>query len=325
MRDATPSQKPSWLKTTTVIIVLIAIVVIALFGTSFYIVDQTEDAVVTRFGKYLKTSGPGLHYKLPFGIDIHYPVKTKVVQTEQFGFRTVKPGIGGATIYSDKTYPEEATMLTGDLNIMDVEWIIQYRITDPRSWLFNVADQITTIRDVSRSVINMLVGDRTILNVIGAERTAIEEEGVALMNSTLKSYGLGIDIIAVKLQNIVPPEGVQQAFEDVNKAIQDMNRLINEGKEAYNAEIPKAKGEADREIQIARGYAAERVNRATGDVARFNSVYAEYKKAPDVTRQRLYYEMMEELFKDGEGATLIDKRFENFLPLKNLDSEGGAR
>jgi membrane protease subunit HflK len=217
-------------------------------------------------------------------------------------------------------------MLTGDLNIVDVEWIIQYRIVDARAWLFNVQERVKTIRDVSQSVINLLVGDRAILNVIGPERTSIEEQGTVLMNETLKRYNMGISIIAVKLQNIVPPKGVQAAFEDVNKAIQDMNRLINEGKEAYNKEIPKAQGEADRLVQVAQGYAAERVNKAKGDVSRFNSVYDEYRKAPDVTRKRLYYEMIEEVFKDSEGTNLIDRRFNNFLPMKNLDSAtGGAR
>jgi membrane protease subunit HflK len=226
------------------------------------------------------------------------------------------------TINSNDKFPDESTMLTGDLNIVDVEWIIQYRIVDPRAWLFNVKDRTETIRDVSRSIINMLVGDRAILDVIGSQRTTIEVEAIQLMNDTFKQYGLGIEVIAVKLQNIVPPEGVQAAFEDVNKAIQDMNRLINEGKEAYNKEIPKAQGEADKIIQIAQGYASERVNVARGDVARFNAVYEEYRKAPDITRRRLYYEMVENVFKDETGTTLIDRRFQNFLPLMNLDSTG---
>ncbi len=318
MRNVTPTNMPGWLKPTTVVLVIAAIAVLTLFGTSFYIVDQTEEAVVTRLGRYLITTGPGLHYKMPFGIDKEYAVKTRVVQTEQFGFRTLKPGVN--TVYSDQTYPDESTMLTGDLNIVDVEWIIQYRIVDPKSWLFNVQERNKTIRDISQSTLNLLVGDRAILDVIGPERTAIEEEGRQLMNETLGQYGLGIDIIAVKLQNIVPPKGVQAAFEDVNKAIQDMNRLINEGKEAYNKEIPKAQGDADKIIQVAQGYAAERVNRAEGDVARFNSVYTEYKKAPDVTRRRLYYETLDQVFSGTEGTTLIDRKFQNFLPLKNLDS-----
>ncbi len=324
MRNVTPDAMPGKIKPFTIILILAVVAFVALSGTSFYIVDQTEEAVVTRFGRYLKTTGPGMQYKLPLGIDRHYPVKTRVVQTEQFGFRTLKAGIN--TVYSDELFPEESTMLTGDLNIVDVEWIIQYRIVDARAWLFNVQERVKTIRDVSQSVINLLVGDRAILNVIGPERTTIEEQGTILMNDTLKSYNMGISIIAVKLQNIVPPKGVQAAFEDVNKAIQDMNRLINEGKEAYNKEIPKAQGEADRLVQVAQGYAAERVNKAKGDVSRFNSVYEEYRKAPDVTRKRLYYEMIEEVFKDSEGTNLIDRRFDNFLPMKNLDSAtGGAR
>ncbi len=324
MRNVTPDAMPGKIKPITIILILAVVAFVALSGTSFYIVDQTEEAVVTRFGRYLKTTGPGMQYKLPLGIDRHYPVKTRVVQTEQFGFRTLKAGIN--TVYSDELFPEESTMLTGDLNIVDVEWIIQYRIVDARAWLFNVQERVKTIRDVSQSVINLLVGDRAILNVIGPERTAIEEQGTILMNETLKRYNMGISIIAVKLQNIVPPKGVQAAFEDVNKAIQDMNRLINEGKEAYNKEIPKAQGEADRLVQVAQGYAAERVNKAKGDVSRFNSVYDEYRKAPDVTRKRLYYEMIEEVFKDSEGTNLIDRRFNNFLPMKNLDSAtGGAR
>jgi membrane protease subunit HflK len=306
-----------------VALIVAAIALILVFSTSFFVVDQTERAVITTFGKFSRVAEPGLHFKFPFGVQRSYNVKTEVVQTEQFGFRTEKTGVATATMYSDQKFPEESTMLTGDLNIVDVEWIIQYKINDPKAWLFNTSDRHKTIRDISQSVINLLVGDRTILGVIGPERTAIQEAAVQMMNETFSSYGLGIQVIQVQLQNIVPPKGVQEAFEDVNKAIQDMNRLINEGKEAYNAEIPKAKGEADRLVEVAQGYATERVNKAAGDVARFNSVYDEYRKAPDVTRQRLYYEMMEEIFKGEKDVELIDKRFSNFIPLKNLDSKGG--
>jgi len=320
MRNVTPSGAGRWLNPTTFAVIVAVVAALILSGTSFYIVDQTEEAVITRLGKYAGTSGPGMHYKLPFGIDRVYPVKTRVVQTEQFGFRTLKTGV--ETVYSEGgDFSQESTMLTGDLNIVDVEWIIQYRIVDPVAWLFNVQETRQTIRDISQSVINQLVGDRAILDVIGQQRTTIEEEGTAQMNEMLKGYGLGISILAVKLQNIVPPKGVQQAFEDVNKAIQDMNRLINEGKEAYNAEIPKAQGEASQMIQIAQGYATERVNEAKGDVARFNSVYEEYRKAPDVTRRRLYYEMADEVFGGSAGTTLIDKRFDNFLQTRSV--EGG--
>jgi membrane protease subunit HflK len=265
-----------------------------------------------------------LQFQLPFGIDKHYLVNVKTVQTEQFGFRTLKSGV--TSTYANQT--NESTMLTGDLNIIEVEWIIQYRIMDPKAWVFNVQERTATIRDVSRSIINMLVGDRAIMDIMGPERSAIEAAGTEFMNETFRSYGLGIDVIAVKLQNIDPPAGVQEAFDDVNKAIQDMNRLINEGQQVYNEEIPKARGEAERMVQVAQGYEAERVNRANGDVARFNSVYDEYRRAPEVTRQRLYYEMVEEVFKDEDGMVIIDRNLSNFLPMMNLGGAvqgGGAR
>jgi membrane protease subunit HflK len=316
MQNVTPAKLSKYMNPGTIILIAAGIVVVIFLGTSFYIVDQTEEAVVTRFGRYHITNGPGLHYKLPFGIDRHYTVNVKAVQTEQFGFRTLRSGI--SSTYANQT--NESTMLTGDLNIIEVEWIIQYRIVDPRAWIFNVMDQISTIRDVSRSAINMLVGDRAIMDIMGPERSAIEAAGTAFMNETFRGYGLGIDVIAVKLQNIDPPAGVQEAFDDVNKAEQDMNRLINEGQQAYNAEIPRTRGEAEQSIQEAQGYATERVNRARGDVARFNSVYEEYRKAPEVTRQRLYYEMIEEVFKDDRETVIIDKGFDNFLPLRNLNT-----
>lgn len=305
------------IKGPLVTIVIIAIAVLILLSTSFIIVDQTESAVITTFGKYSKTLGAGLHYKLPFGIQKSQVVKTKVVQTESFGFRTIKAGV--VTQYSDQKFPEESTMLTGDLNIVDVEWIIQFRIVDPRAWLFNVQDRQKTIRDISQSVISRLVGDRLILGVIGPDRQEIQEEAIGMMNAMFGQYGLGIVVDQVQLQNIIPPAGVQDAFEDVNKAIQDMNRLINEGKEAYNAEIPKANGQADQIVEVAQGYAAERVNKSKGDVARFVSVLDEYRKAPDVTRKRLYYEMIDEVFSGSDNLELIDKAFNNLIPIKSLD------
>lgn len=228
MRNVSPKAYIKWLKPTSVVLILAGIVVLVFLGTSMYIVDQTENAVVTRFGRFLKINEPGLHFQLPFGIDKHYTINVTAYNTEQFGFSTVKSGI--STTYSNRT--GESTMLTGDLNIIDVEWIIQYRIVDPKAWVFNVNEREQTIRDVSRSVVNMLVGDRGIMDIMGPERSAIENSGVALMNETFRSYGLGIDVVAVKLQNIDPPAGVQEAFDDVNKAEQDMNRLINEGQQA---------------------------------------------------------------------------------------------
>lgn len=303
-----------------VVWLLAVIAALAAAASSLFVVDETEQAVITRFGKYLTTAGPGLHFKLPFGIDRSYNVPVKVVQTEQFGFTTVKSGRENE--YRNNI-TNESTMLTGDLNIIDVEWIIQYRIIDPRQWLFGVLEKRQTIRDISRSAINTLVGDRAILDIMGAERSAIESLALDMMNENFRQLGLGISVIAVKLQNIVPPAGVQDAFEDVNKAIQDMNRFINEGKEAYNSEIPRAQGEADRQIQVAEGYASERVNMAKGDTARFDAVYEEYRRAPRVTRERIYLETMDEIFGAGNKPALIDGRLDNVLPIKSLTG-GGA-
>lgn len=307
------------------IIILVLIIIIAGFS-SFYIVDQKEEAVILLFGKYARITEPGLHFKLPFGIEKNYNVPTQRILKEEFGFRSEKPGI--RTQFSSQDFSAEYVMLTGDLNIIDVKWIIQYQIIDAKSWLFNVEKQQKTIRDISQSVINQLVGDRTIFDVIGNERANIEQKGQDLMNEYFKLYELGVRVTTVKLQNIVPPKGsVQDAFEDVNKAIQDRSRLINEGKEAYNKSIPRARGEAQQTIQEAEGYASEKVNKAKGDIARFLAVFNEYKKSPKVTRMRLYYEMFEEVFKEAGETDIIDKKLGNFIPFKSLnkDKQGGEK
>lgn len=298
-------------------IIILGLAAITAFS-SIYVVDETENAVITRFGKYTKTEGPGLHTKLPFGIEKNYNVDIKTVRAEQFGFKTVKSGRNNE--YRNNI-SEESEMLTGDLNIVDVEWVIQYKVVEPKSWLFNVYERQQTIRDISRSVINTLVGDRTIFDVMSADRSTIQNLAQEQMNNQFNSLGLGINVTTVQLQNVVPPSGVQEAFEDVNKASQDMKRLINEGKEAYNSEIPKAQGEADRQIQIAEGYAAERINMAKGDVARFNSVYEEYKRSPRVTKERIYLETMDSIFGSEKKPDLIDSELENLVPVKNLKNK----
>lgn len=297
-------------------LIVLALAVVAGFS-SVYVVDETENAVITRFGKYQQTVGSGLHVKLPFGIDKNYNVDIKTLRAEQFGFKTVKAGRNNE--YKNNI-AEESEMLTGDLNIVDVEWVIQYKVVDPRQWLFNVYEREQTIRDISRSVINTLVGDRAIFDVISADRSTIQNLAQEQMNENFKALGLGINVTTVQFQNVVPPVEVQAAFEDVNKASQDMKRLINEGKEEYNKEIPKAQGEADRQIQVAEGYASERVNMAKGDVARFNAVYEEYKRAPKATKERIYLETMAEIFGGDTKPELIDSELENLVPVKNLNN-----
>jgi membrane protease subunit HflK len=328
-RNVTPPKLPFTLRPKMVFVIVVVVVALSVALSSFFVVDQTEEAVVLRFGKFARMAGPGLNFKLPLGIEKNYNVPTAVYQNMSFGFRTQQAGGSGTnTVYSNQDFSLESNMLTGDLNIVDVEWIIQFLIADARAWLFNIENREKTIRDISRSVINQLVGDRAILDILVSERASIETQAQVLMNEIFKSYNSGINITTVKLQNVVPPKGqVQDAFEDVNVAIQDMNRLINEGKQEYNKEIPRAQGEAQQIIQIARGYAAERENRAGGDVARFSAVLTEYQRNRAITRSRLYYEMIEDVFRNETDVNLIDRNLRNFIPLQNLDrgNQGGAQ
>lgn len=315
-RDITP-PKQFTVKPKLLVVVIVVIALLTLVLSSFFVVDQTEQSVVLTLGKYNRIVGSGLHFKLPLGLEKNYNVPTQKIQNLSFGFRTEKAGIN--TVFSTGNYQNESVMLTGDLNIVDVQWVIQYRITDARAWLFNVLYREKTIRDISQSVINALVGDRAILDVMGSARPSIEAQGQQEMNAKFKEYGLGITVTTVKLRNIVPPEGeVQNAFEDVNKAIQDMNGYINEGKEQYNKEIPQAQGDADKMILVAQGYSTERINEAKGNAARFLSVLEQYKKNKVVTRDRLYIETIENIFGKDKSTDLIGKSLTNFIPLKTL-------
>ena len=316
-RDVTQTRMAGNFSPRAVGVVIGVVVLFAIIVSSVFVVDQRETAVVLRFGRFQRFADEGLHFKLPFGIDRNINVETEQVKKLEFGYRTERAGV--QTVFSPQDFPEESIMLTGDLNIVDVEWSIQYRIVNPRDYLFNVLDQEKTLRDISQSVINQLVGDRAILDVIGSERESIEFIGQQRMNEIYASYGLGVNVTALKLQNIVPPKGaVQNAFEDVNKAIQDRSRFIEEGKEAFNQAIPRARGQALQIIQEAEGYREERINRAHGDTARFRAVYEEYQRNPEVTRSRLYFEMFEDVFMNADGTDLIDRNLDNFIPLKNL-------
>jgi membrane protease subunit HflK len=318
-----PANKPLNFSPKLIIGLLVAVIAISVIMSSFFVVDQTEQAVVNRFGEYNRTVGPGLQTKIPLGIDKAYKVPTQVVQSLTFGYRST---LTSSPLIASTDYPSESIMLTGDLNIIDLEWIVQFKIDQPKQWLFNVNERETTIRDISQSIMNQLVGDLPILAVMTSERTNIEVEAQELMQSKFDQYELGINVVTVKLQNIVPPAGeVQNAFEDVNKAIQDMNKYINEGKEEYNSIIPKAEGEANQQIQIAEGYAKERVNNAKGDVARFNSMREIYENSKEVTADRLYIETMEEvLLENPEKLTIVDKNLDNFLPISQLNFDSSS-
>lgn len=327
--SGTSSRKPFHLSPKLIVVAIAIVVLFILIMSSVFVVDQTEESVILRFGKFHRTVGPGLQTKLPLGIDKNYNIPTRVVQTMTFGQASASQDFR-STFMSQPSGSSvgESIMLTGDLNIVDVQWIIQYRIEDPAKWLFNVQERDKTIRDISQSIINQLVGDLPILAIMSGERTSIETESQEKMQAIFDSYNLGVRVVTVKLQNTVPPVGeVQDAFEDVNKAIQDMNRLINEGKESYNREIPRAQGEASQLIQVAEGYSAERVNNAEGDVARFAAVLEAYAMSEDITARRLYIETMEDILTQADAGTLtlIDKELDNFLPISDLTTIPGGK
>lgn len=308
------------MKTSNIIkLIIIAVLAGLLAYKGFVVIEPTEEGIVTKFGKYVRTLPSGPNFLIPF-VEKVYRVEVTTVQKEEFGFRTKQTSERSEY---ENNIVHESEMLTGDLNIINVEWVVQYKITDAKAWLFNVAaDQRNkTIRDVSKAVMNALIGDRAIFSIMGSERNNIARLATEMMNEQFRVLNLGITVLSVQLQNVVPPPQVQEAFEDVNIAIQDMNRLINEGQKVYNEELPKAKGEGLRLLQEAEGYAANRVNTAKGDVARFNAVYTEYVKSPQITRRRLYLETMGDVLSNADNITVVDKSLDNLLPIKELHSK----
>jgi membrane protease subunit HflK len=343
IRNGTPVKLPFKVTPTIIIIAIIIILVLIIVSTSFYTVGQEETAVILFLGKKRdQTVGPGLHFKFPFGIEQNYNVLTKRIITQEFGFRTKKIGI--ETQYSEN-FPDESEMLSSDKNIVDIQFIIHFQIDDPVAWLINVQHLVKddyaeggvrveknlraerdlwyekTIRDISQSVINMHIGDRNIRQIIGSEteRKKIQIETRDMLNTIFSDYEMGVKVTEVALRNTLPPKGkVRDAFEDVNKADQDKERVINEGYEAYNKAVEEAKGTKNRMIEEATGYSIQRKNIANGDISRFNAVLEEYRKAPDITRERLYIEMFENVFEGEVDTDLIDRNLRNFIPFKTI-------
>ena len=302
---------------TVGVIILAAIVFLV---TGLYTVNPEEVGVIQRFGKYLSTTQPGLHFKIPFGIDKLTKVKVKHVFKEEFGFRTLQAGV--RTKYSTQSFNNEAIMLTGDLNIADVEWIVQYRIKDPVKYLFNVRNVKETMHDVSESVVREVVGDRSVDEVIVLNRKEIADKSQIMLQEQLDIYNAGLEIVTINLQNVNPPKAVQPAFNNVNSAKQEKERIINEAWEKYNQVIPEAEGKSKRTVEEAEGYAVNRVNRANGDANRFIQMYNEYRYSKTVTRKRLYLEMMEKVLPNVEKKYIVDDAQNSILPLLNLDQGG---
>ena len=303
---------------------VILLTVLAIAGlaawTAYYTVPSDSVAVVQRFGKYLKEVQPGLHFKVPLGIDTATVVPVKRQLKQEFGFTTP-----GATdpYQSPRDGKKETEMVTGDLNAALVEWVVQYRISDPVKFLFEVREPSETLRYVSESVMREVVGDRTVDEVITVGRQEIETEALTKMQALSTKYAMGISIDQVQLKNINPPQPVQESFNEVNQAQQEKEKLINEARRDYNKVIPLAEGEKDQRIREADGYRLKRINEAEGDVARFGALFAEYSKAPEVTRRRIYIETVQDVLPSIRSKIIVDEQAPSILPLLNLDYRNG--
>ena len=300
--------------------ILAAVVILVLVWSSWYTVPPEATAVIQRFGRVSRTAGPGLHFKIPFGIETARLIPTARVLKEEFGFRTL--ATGQRTQYERGDFSAESLMLTGDLNVIDVQWIVQYRIEDPVKYLFQVREQRETLRVVTEAVMRRVVGNRLGSDVLTVGRVAVASETKEEMQKILSDYETGIRIVTVELQDVTPPDPVKPAFNEVNEARQDLERMINQAQEQANKVIPKARGEAKQVMAEAEGYATERVNQARGEAARFSSVLEEYQRVPEVTRRRLYLEAMGEVLGRAKGLYIVDSEQKALVPWLALDSGG---
>ena len=300
-----------------VILVIVILLAVAMALTSMYTVEADEVAVVLRFGKYIDTTQPGLRFKLPFGIDQVIGVPVQRVFKEEFGFRTLRAGV--RTQYDPRDYSDESLLLTGDLNIADVEWVAQYQISEPRKFLFNIRDATRSLRDLSEAVMRTVVGDRTVTEVLTVGRIEIAAEVKKRLQELLDLYNTGLLLVNITLQDVNPPETVKPSFNAVNEAKQEKEKLINEARTDYNESVPKAKGVARQQILEAEGYALKRVNEARGDADRFNAIRQEYQNAKAVTRRRLYLEAMNAVLPKVKEIYVIDGESSAPLPILQLD------
>ena len=300
-------------KNIRLIVVIVLGLILAI--SSFFQIGPEEVGVITRFGKFSRTVDPGLNMKLPF-MEIVYKVPVERQQKQEFGFRTTSVGVQSR--YSKSNTKDESLMLTGDLNLADVEWVVQYRIIDPYNFLFKVRNPVTTLRDISEATMRQIVGDRTVNEVLTVGRSEVANEARVIMQEICTEYSLGLKIDQVVLQDVNPPDPVKEAFNAVNQAQQEKETLINRAKSEYNKVIPKARGQAEETIQKAEGYATERVNLAKGEVVRFVDLYNEYVKAPKVTKTRIYLETMSEVIPELGTKIITDQKGNDVLPLLNM-------
>ncbi|MFP4605132.1 MAG: FtsH protease activity modulator HflK [Bacteroidales bacterium] len=293
--------------------IIIGIVLVLIGFSSFFQIGAEEVGVVTRFGKHVRTANSGLKTKIPF-IEKVYKVAVERQKKQEFGFRTSEPGIQTSYARNSSTQ-DESLMLTGDLNLANVEWVVQYRVDNPYNYLFKVRNADNTLRAISEAVVRQVVGDRTVNEVLTVGRVEVASEVQQKVQELCREYSMGIQIAQIVLQDVNPPDPVKQAFNAVNEAQQERETLINRAKSEYNKVVPKAKGQAEETIEKAEGYATRRVNNAEGDANRFNELYREYVSAPEVTKRRIYFETMQEVLPKLGDKIITTKDGNNAIPL----------
>ncbi|HID31298.1 MAG TPA: FtsH protease activity modulator HflK [Desulfobacterales bacterium] len=304
-------------------IIIVIAIAIYLGSSCFYTVAVDEVGIVQRFGKYVRTAQPGLSFKLPSGIEKVSKVKVRYIYKEEFGFRTLEAGV--RTQYAvSKAYEGEYLMLTGDLNVAVVPWIVQYRVKDPYEFLFKVRNVRSTLRDLTESTMRLVVGDRSINEVI-SKREEIADQARSVLQKELDEAETGIYVVTIEMKKTNVPEPVQPSFNEVNQAVQEKERMVYQAREEYNKAIPAAKGNAEKTIKAAEGYGLDRVNRAKGDASRFVAMYNEYAKAKDVTRRRIYLETLKEIVPKIGSKYIIDADQKNLLPFLNLGKQEGVQ
>jgi membrane protease subunit HflK len=299
--------------------VLLVAAAALLLVTGYYQVEPDEVGIVQRFGKYVRTSDPGPHFKIPFGVERVTKVPVQRQLKMEFGFRTLRADTQSQFAATSPETLGESLMLTGDLNVGVVEWIVQYRIKEPRAYLFNVRDVPATFRYMSEAAMRQVVGDHSVDEVLTIGREAIALLAKAELQRLCDLYGIGIEVQQLVLQDVNPPDPVKPAFNEVNQAIQEKERAINDAWADYNNAVPRAKGEAEQAIRAAEGYALERVNNAEGDAKRFEALYEEYRKAPLVTRKRIYLESLGEIMPKLGRKVILDETARGILPLLQLE------
>jgi len=311
------NRMPRWITPRVLRLGVVLLVAVVAAAGTVYQVQLEEVGVVLRFGRYVRTTEPGLRFKLPLVETVlKVPVQRQLKQ--EFGFRTEEPAV--RTRFSPGSFTEESVMLTGDLNVAVVEWIVQYRVTDPYKYLFRVRNVTDTFRAVNEAVMREVVGDRTVTEVLTVGRQEVANTAERLLQELANQYEMGITVDQVVLQDVNPPDPVKPSWDEVNQAQQQRDRLINEARAEYNKVIPRAKGEASQAILQAEGYALERVNGAEGDAARFRALYDAYRRAPEVTRRRLQLETMQRVLPQLGGKVFVDRGTGSVIPLLPMES-----